>query len=141
MGSPSIVLWHLNLNERKENEMPRIDFESPRWMYQDRQQHFSHIEQRVLSLGFVVYVMGRADALPDGKFDYELADQLADMIWDDESYSDEDFERSKYSYAMDSFDGKNVAECIRMLNDFDRRKIQGIANHIVTSYDHMKGIK
>jgi hypothetical protein len=42
---------------------------------------------------------------------------------------------------MDSFDGRNVAECIRLLNDFDRRKIQGIANHIVTSYDHMKGIK
>jgi len=121
--------------------MPRIDFESPRWMYQDRQQHFSHIEQRVLSLGFVVYVMNRADALPDGRFDFDLASQLADMIWDDESYSDEDFERSKYSYAMDSFDGKNVVECIHLLNDFDRRKIQGIANHIVESYDHMKGIK
>ena len=54
--------------------MPRIDFESPRWMYQEHRQHFSHIERRVLSLGFVAYVLERADALPDGTFDYELAE-------------------------------------------------------------------
>ena len=121
--------------------MPRIDFKSPRWMYQDRQQHFSHIEQRVLSFGYVAYVIGRQDALPDGHFDYELAEQLADMIWDCEDYSESDFMLSKYSYAMDIFDGKNVVECIHNLNQFDTKKIAGIANHIVTSYDHMGDIK
>ena len=120
--------------------MPRIDFQSPRWMYQDKQQHFSHIEQRVLSFGYVAYVIGRPDALPDGSFDYELAEQLADMIWDDDGYSESDFIMSKYAYVMDVFDGKNIVECIQALNEFDTRKIAGIANHIVTSFDHMKEI-
>lgn len=120
--------------------MPRIDFDSPRWMYQEHRQHFSHIERRVLSLGFVAYVLERADALPDGTFDYELAEQLAQMIWDSDDYSEFDFEQSKYYYCMDIFDGKNVMECINSLTPFDKRNIAGIANHIVQAYDHMQEI-
>lgn len=119
--------------------MARVDFHSPRWMYQERQQHYSHIERRVLSFGFVKYVMGREDALPDGDFDFELADQLADMIWEDDEYSESDFLLSKYSYCMDAFDGRNVVECINNLTEFDRRGIASIARNIVTSYDRMKG--
>ncbi len=121
--------------------MARIDFQSPRWMYQEHSQHYSFLEKRVLSFAYVAYVMDRADALPDKVFDTDLADQLADMIWDGDSYgyTEEDFKRSTYSYAFETFDGGNVMKSLNTLNQFDRQTIARIAHNIVGSFDHMRG--
>lgn len=122
--------------------MGRIDFDSPRWMYQEGAQHFSHIEERVLSFGFVAYVMGRPDALPDKKFDYELAEQLAAMLWGEEGdYEQKHMQDSKYFYCMEDFDGKNIVECINKLNEFDRQKIANVAHRIVSSFDRLQRIE
>lgn len=106
-----------------------INFDSMPSKYWDEYVKISYLQRRIIVYSIMYYEMNES-CISDKKYD-EISQQLVHL---QQSVDSEEFEKSRYHYAMYDFDGSTGFDIPSRLTKADREYLTRIAQSVLSSW-------